>query len=93
MKAELPLPQSLIEQGGEWSAKSLEWLENHVFLVTYSRPSSSEGEAVHEDEVVVLTRDPKQGNKVEEVRFLDPTPAFGMMDRQGRRWIGRLKNW
>ncbi|GAA5902104.1 uncharacterized protein JCM6883_001299 [Sporobolomyces salmoneus] len=95
LKAELSVPQSLLEQAGDtWEVQSLEWLENHVFLVTYSKRSEEGGgEPLHEDEVFVLTRDPKQGDKVEEVRFMDPTPAFGMMDRRGMRWISKLKNW
>ncbi|GAA5830463.1 hypothetical protein JCM3766R1_002730 [Sporobolomyces carnicolor] len=92
LKAELAVPSSL-EQSG-WQVESLEWLENHVFWVTYSKPLDRDGQPQHEDEVVVLTRDPKRSNEVvEQVRFMDPTPAFGMMDRHGKRWVVRLKNW
>ena len=82
-----------MEQGGEWEVKSLDWLENHVFLVTYGRSLKEGQQVVHEDEVLVVTRDPKSGGIKEEVRFLDPCPAFGMMDLKGYRFIRNLKNW
>lgn len=70
----------------------MEWLENHVWFAVYSKPTPpGESEPVQEDEVLVLTRDPQKG--VEETRFLDPTPAFGMMERKQKRWVGRIKNW
>lgn len=64
-----------------------------MFLVTYGRPLKEGEQVVHEDEVLVVTRDPKSGGIKEEVRFLDPCPAFGMMDLKGYRFIRNLKNW
>ncbi|GAA6055606.1 hypothetical protein NBRC10513_007070 [Rhodotorula toruloides] len=91
-KASLALPSDLATQGGEWEVRSVEWLENNVFLVTYGRPRTAGGEEPqHEDEVFVLTKG--TGGAVEYARFADPAPPFGMMGRQGRRWVGRFKNW
>ncbi|BGP11697.1 hypothetical protein JCM10049v2_007617 [Rhodotorula toruloides] len=90
-KASLALPSDLATQGGEWEVRSIEWLENNVFLVTYGRPRTAGEEPQHEDEVFVLTKG--AGGAVEYARFTDPAPPFGMMGRQGRRWVGRFKNW
>ncbi|GEM11245.1 nuclear pore complex protein Nup214 [Rhodotorula toruloides] len=91
-KASLGLPSDLATQGGEWEVRSVEWLENNVFLVTYGRPRTTGGEEPqHEDEVLVLTKG--AGGAVEYARFTDPAPPFGMMGRRGRRWLGRFKNW
>lgn len=89
-KAELQLPGGLSSTGGAWEVKSLEWLENTVWLVTYGRPTTGGSEPTHEDEVYVVT---KTATGVEYARFMDPTPAFGMMSREGRRWVGRFKGW
>ncbi|BGP35686.1 hypothetical protein JCM10296v2_007538 [Rhodotorula toruloides] len=90
-KASLALPSDLATQGGDWEVRSVEWLENNVFLVTYGRPRTAGEEPQHEDEVFVLTKG--AGGAVEYARFTDPAPPFGMMGRQGRRWVGRFKNW
>ncbi|GAA5834325.1 hypothetical protein JCM11251_007959 [Rhodosporidiobolus azoricus] len=93
IKATLSPATGLASIGGSWEVRDLQWLENHLFLVTYSRPAPSEGEPEHEDEIFALTRNAATGS-VEEVRFeTDPCPAFGMMGRRGRRWVGRLKGW
>lgn len=90
-KASLARPASLTE--GTYEACAVEWLENHVFVVTYGRPRGEEegGEPQHEDEVVVLTRG--ADGQVRETRFGDPAPPFGMMDRVGRRWVARFRAW
>lgn len=87
-KAEIGLPLALA--GESWDVRSLHWLENNVFFVTYAKPAAGPGEPPHEYEVYVIT---KVGGGIEYSRFMDPTPAFGMMDREGRRWIVRFKGW
>lgn len=89
--AEVPLPPSLVEMGGQWEVRALEWLENTVWLVFYGRPSSPAEEPNHEEEVFVLSK--QASGEVEYTRFMDPTPAFGMMSKAPRRWVGRFRNW
>lgn len=90
-KAVVPAPADLIALGGAFEVRSVEWLENNVFLATYARPrTESEDDVQHEDEVYAIT---KVGSEVRYTKFADPCPPFGMMGRQGRRWVGRFRNW
>lgn len=89
VKAEIPLPPSLDTTAGWW-VRSLSWIENNVFLVVYAKaqqPASPD----HDDEVFIINRSPS--GTFDFVHFFDPTPAFGMIERQGRRWIAWLKQW
>ncbi|KAI5478768.1 feruloyl esterase-like protein [Pseudohyphozyma bogoriensis] len=89
VKAEIGLPVFPPESaGGVWEVRSLWWLENNVFMATYARPKSAEPS--HEYEVYTITKG-DAGN--EYLRFFDPTPGFGMMTREGRRWLVRFKGW
>lgn len=65
-----------------------------MFLVTYEkrRNEMGGGEPPHDDEVFVVTTK-GAGQLPEYEKFMDPTPAFGMTAREGRRWTGRFKNW
>ncbi|BGP58371.1 hypothetical protein JCM8202_001872 [Rhodotorula sphaerocarpa] len=90
-KAVVQAPADLTALGGAFEVRSVEWLENNVFLATYARPrTESEDDVQHEDEVYAIT---KVGSEVRYTKFADPCPPFGMMGRQGRRWVGRFRNW
>lgn len=96
-KARLARPADLALEPGAppFEVRALEWLENLVFLATYARARRAD-DPQHEDELFVLTRGGGGGGgdaAVHEVKFADPVPPFGMMGRQGRRWVGRFKNW
>lgn len=89
-KALVPTPTDL-SSNGAFEVRSVEWLENNVFLATYAKPrTKSEDDVEHEDEVYVIT---KAGQEMSYTKFADPCPPFGMMGRQGRRWVGRFRNW
>jgi nucleoporin NUP159 len=89
-KALVPAPADL-SPSGAFEVRSVEWLENNVFLATYAKPrTKSEDDVEHEDEVYVIT---KAGQEMSYTKFADPCPPFGMMGRQGRRWVGRFRNW
>ncbi|KAM0787301.1 hypothetical protein ACM66B_007077 [Microbotryomycetes sp. NB124-2] len=92
-KAVIPPPAALSSSSEQtYAAKAVDWLENNVFAVTYGKQRDpTTNEPVHEDEVYVLTKTSDGSSQV--ARFMDPTPAFGMMSRDGRRWTARFKSW
>lgn len=90
-KAEVGPPPALTSSGSTYLVRSLEWLENNVFLVTYAKPRDpASGEPTHEDEVYIIER---SSSSMNYVHFMDPSPAFGMMSREGRRWFAKFKSW
>lgn len=89
VKAEIGLPTGIASEA--WEVRSLDWLENNVFLATYARQSVPSPKPTHDYEVYIINKG--VGGAIEYVRFMDPTPAFGLMEREGRRWIARFKGW
>lgn len=71
--------------------EDVQWLENHVFLVTYNTVSDTE-EPVHEYDVFVVVRD-KSGSITYGAFPLDVAPPFGDTSRWGRRYVVQLHAW
>lgn len=86
-KAEIAPPSEL---EGQWEVRSLNWLENTVWLATYAKPLDRSQPPAHEYEVYIIT---KTGDALEYTKFYDPTPSYGLDTREGRRWIVRFKGW
>ncbi|KAK4703129.1 hypothetical protein P7C70_g3097, partial [Phenoliferia sp. Uapishka_3] len=87
-KSEIARPSDL---EGEWEVRSLNWLENTVWLATYSRPTEVNQPPIHQYEVYIITQ--HKGAPLEYTKFFDPAPPYGLDSREGRRWIVRFKGW
>ena len=89
-KAVLPPPES----DRPLYVEDVQWLENHVFLVTYNTCSSTpEPEPIHENEVYVLYRDAKSNSLTFAAFPYDVSPPFGDRTRWGYRYTCMLRDW
>ena len=90
VKAVLPPPES----DRPLYVEDVQWLENHVFLVTYNTCSSTpEPEPIHENEVYVLYRDAKSNSLTFAAFPYDVSPPFGDRTRWGYRYTCMLRDW
>ena len=90
VKAVLPPPES----DRPVYVEDVQWLENHVFLITYNTCSSApEPEPIHENEVYVLHRDPKSNSLTFAAFPYDVSPPFGDRTRWGYRYTCMLRDW
>ena len=90
VKAVLPPPES----DRPVYVEDVQWLENHVFLITYNTCSSTpEPEPIHENEVYVLHRDPKSNSLTFAAFPYDVSPPFGDRTRWGYRYTCMLRDW
>ena len=90
VKAVLPPPES----DRPLYVEDVQWLENHVFLVTYNICSSTpEPEPIHENEVYVLYRDAKSNSLTFAAFPYDVSPPFGDRTRWGYRYTCMLRDW
>ncbi|KDN41082.1 hypothetical protein K437DRAFT_249803 [Tilletiaria anomala UBC 951] len=73
----------------------LRWIENHVFLATYSSAASTDADLSEDDQVFVILRDAST-KQIKFVHFpLDPAPIFGFAEGgpKQRRHCAWLKGW
>ena len=90
VKAVLPPPES----DRPLYVEDVQWLENHVFLVTYNTClSTPEPEPIHENEVYVLYRDAKSNSLTFAAFPYDVSPPFGDRTRWGYRYTCMLRDW
>ena len=90
VKAVLPPPES----DRPLYVEDVQWLENHIFLVTYNTCSSTpEPEPIHENEVYVLYRDAKSNSLTFAAFPYDVSPPFGDRTRWGYRYTCMLRDW
>ena len=90
VKAVLPPPES----DRPVYVEDVQWLENHVFLITYNTCSSTpEPEPIHENDIFVLHRDTKSNSLTFAAFPYDVSPPFGDRTRWGYRYTCMLRDW
>ena len=90
VKAVLPPPES----DRPVYVEDVQWLENHVFLITYNTCSSTpEPEPIHENDIFVLHRDTKSNSLTFAAFSYDVSPPFGDRTRWGYRYTCMLRDW
>lgn len=90
VKAVLPPPES----DRPVYVEDVQWLENHVFLITYNTCSSTpEPEPIHENDIYVLHRDTKSNSLTFAAFPYDVSPPFGDRTRWGYRYTCMLRDW
>ena len=82
---------------GSYALSDLRWIENHVFVATYTSNApqdSDSSDSSQDDQVFVILRD-NATKAITFVRFpLDPATAFGGDESlRSRRFYGWLKGW
>ncbi|WFD25980.1 hypothetical protein MNAN1_000953 [Malassezia nana] len=90
VKATLPPPPDMDRA---LYVDDVQWLENHVFLVTYNSLPASVDEPSHEYELFVLLRDAKADHLTYASLPLDVAPPFGDTSWWGKRYIAALRTW
>ncbi|QRW18076.1 nucleoporin [Rhizoctonia solani] len=88
-KQTIPPPPSL---SSPQSVVSVLWLENTVFHVVYGNPTSDPSDPTHEYEVYNILFDSK-ANSANYVKFIDPSPPYGVASRLSCRHYARLVGW
>ncbi|KDN48832.1 hypothetical protein RSAG8_02819, partial [Rhizoctonia solani AG-8 WAC10335] len=88
-KQTIPSPPSL---SSPQPVMSVLWLENTVFHVVYGNPNFGPSDPTHEYEVYNILFDSK-ANSANYVKFIDPSPPYGVLSRLSCRHYARLVGW
>ena len=90
IKAKLPPPPEI---NSPLYVDDVQWLENHVFLITYNTMPAVADDPSHEYELYVLLRDAKSDHLTYASLPLDVAPPFGDTTWWGKRYTAALRTW
>ncbi|KAG2230634.1 hypothetical protein INT48_005902 [Thamnidium elegans] len=96
VKAELSIPKLMSVEGGQETQNryvhDVLWIENHIFLVLYSRKRETEhDEFIHDG--YIINRKPANGTNVPEyIRLAEITPIFSDEGRGNHFYMETIRN-